>query len=222
MSLHPSPGLDGDPCGSSTAAWDGNDAWPVSATSLLGGAGGASAGGGGGSGGAGGGPQCNPPGWDVDAARYVDTQAYVSNWWLVANLPEIALEFVADNDAVPVQLTAGFVVGRIENASGRWRMRDAVVAGRWRLAEFFRMLGTITNAGEPICTDTSVYLLLKSAVCQYPDIASALGGPTTPCDSLSAAIGFDADPAQMGTVYTNFAVQPLCPPATDPQYDGCD
>jgi hypothetical protein len=228
LSLHPSPGRDVDPCGGPAQPnWDGNDTWPISSVSLQplgGGGGGGGAGGAGGGGGAGGAPPptCGNNGFDPNTPLYVDTNAYVNDWVVVANLPTLALQFVGDDSAVPIALTAGFVMGTLVQQGSRWAMRDGLMVGRWKLAEFFKLIGSITNQSEPICTDTAVYAAIKNAVCEYPDIASTLGGPTTPCDAMSFGLGFQAEPAAFGAVVPQPAASPLCPPATDPQFDNCD
>jgi len=230
VSLHPSQGTDDDPCNppGTTPNWDGNDLWSINAASLNGSAGGGGAGGqtgGGGAGGAGGGgsaPSCGHNGYDIDDARYVDVNAYVSGGILVASLPEVALEFTSGDDSLPVVLKAGFLAGRLEQEGSGWFLREGIVAGRWTLAEFFKMIGSITAQQEPVCTDTSVYPLLKHALCQYPDIASELAGPTEPCDALSFGMLIEAEPAQIGSVLPPFGHPRLCPAETDPMYDSCD
>jgi hypothetical protein len=119
-------------------------------------------------------------------------------------------------------LTAGFVTGRLEQVSGAWYLRDGLFTGRWRLTEFFRLLGTITSNNQPICTDTTEYLLAKNAICLFPDIASTLGGPTTPCDSLSFAMKIEAEPAMIGSVLAQDAQSSLCPPDKNPAFDTCE
>ncbi len=226
VSMHPSGGTDDDPCNppDTEPAWDGADLWAINAASLnvaQGGAGGAA--GAGGAGGAGGqSVSCGLNGHDLDNARYLDASAYVSNWVLVASLPEVALEFSSGDDPLLVKLKAGFITGRLEQQSAQWTLREGLVVGRWTLAEFFKFIGSITNQQEPICTDSSVYPLLKSALCQYPDITSELTGPTAPCDALSFGVGIEADPAQIGTVMPAIEAQRLCPPETDPMFDDCE
>jgi hypothetical protein len=229
VSMHPTEGTDDDPCNPPNAApaWDGTDLWAINAASLnvpQGGAGGTGgAAGAGGVGGAGGqSVSCGLNGHDIDDPRYLDDNAYVTDGVLVASLPEVALEFTSGDDNLPVQLKAGFITGRLEQESSQWYLRDGLVVGRWTLAEFFKLIGSITNQQEPICTDSSVYPLLKNALCQYPDITSELTGPTAPCDTLSFAVAIEAHPGQIGSVLPAFEAQRLCPPETDPMFDDCE
>ncbi|MBW2527819.1 MAG: hypothetical protein JRI23_26800, partial [Deltaproteobacteria bacterium] len=157
-----------------------------------------------------------------DDARYVDDNAFVSNWELVANLPQVALEFISGDDAVPMLLTAGFVTGRIEQQDEQWYLRDGLIVGRWKMDDFLWLVGMIRYQDEPICTDNAVYPLIKAAVCQFPDIASELSGPTTPCDALSVGLAIDGHPAQLGSVLLPVPATSLCAPAVDPQFDTCD
>ncbi|MBW2453875.1 MAG: hypothetical protein JRI68_05175 [Deltaproteobacteria bacterium] len=232
VSLHPSEGTDDDPCNppGTQPDWDGSDLWSINAASLNGtssgaGAGGSGPGGAGSGGGGGTGGQtvsCGHNGYDIDDARYVDENAYVTDGTLVASLPEVALEFTSGDDNLPVVLKAGFLAARLEQEGSSWSLRDGLVVGRWTLAEFFKMIGSITAQHEPICTDTSVYSLLKHALCQYPDIASELVGPTEPCDALSFAMRVEAYPAQIGSVLPAFQSARLCPAETDPMFDSCE
>lgn len=234
LALYPSTGFDKDPCNGvdPIPAWDGTDRWPVLHTALLGsggsggsGVGAAGAGGGsaGGAGGCGGGAGI-PPGYDLDQPRFVDEQAYVTDHYVVANLPDVAIVLSGDESATSFTLTAGFLTGRLEQqgSPSRWVIRDGLLVGRWALTEVFRTLSSLASGGEQICTDHILYPLVKNAVCKFPDIASSLGGPTTPCDAISFGMAFEADPAELGIVYIPAGVPTVCPPETDPANDSCD
>lgn len=227
VAIYASPGLDTDPCQppDSMPAWDGDDRWPVVYSSFAGSGGGAGVGGGGG-----GVPiDCSsganvPPGYDFDQPRFVDPQAYVTDSVVVANLPDVEMILAADSGS-NVKLTAGFLTGRLEEGSGvgEWILRDGLLVGRWQVNDVFRSLGAmVTGGGDTVCTDDTIYPLIKSAVCKFPDIASTLGGPTTPCDAISFAMGFEAEPARFGSVYFPSAPVAPCPPETDPANDTCE
>lgn len=224
VALYPSPGLDHDPClpPDSVPAWDGDDQWPVLASSLLGSGGGAVGGGA---------PaDCSsgahrPPGYDLDSPRFVDTGAYVTDWVVVANLPDVEIILTGDDTGSAVKLTAGFLTGRLEQdaSSLAWTLRDGLLVGRWAVTDVFRSLSAmVSGSGEQVCTDHVVYPLIKSAVCKYPDIASVLGGPTTPCDAIGFGMGFAAEEARVGSFYVPANLIPPCPPETDPLNDTCD
>ncbi|MBW2524464.1 MAG: hypothetical protein JRI23_09825 [Deltaproteobacteria bacterium] len=215
VSVHPSQGLDEEPClaTGTVPAWDGTDPWPIHANSLEvePGTGGS---------GAGGGPACGNNGYDPDAARYVDDNAYVTEGVMVANLPRLSLAFIADSEPIPVELVAGFVTGRLEQQGTQWYVREGLVVGRWEVTEFFRMIGN-TSDGGPLCTNHDLYPLLKSAACQFPDIAAQLSGPTTPCDAYSFGMAFEGHPALFGSVLPPVSTESPCAPDVDPQYDTC-
>jgi hypothetical protein len=189
-------------------------------------------GGGAGGGGVGGGPPADcsggfsvPAGYSFDEPRFVDVQGYVTNSVFVANLPDVELVMLGDDSGSNVKLTAGFMTGRLEQdgTTGRWAMHEGLLVGRWRVADVFRSLSVmVTGGGYPICTDHTIYGLVKSAVCKFPDIASTLGGPTTPCDAISFTMGFEAQEAQFGSVYVPVGEPEPCPPDTDPSNDTCE
>jgi len=220
-SLYPSPGRDNDPCfGNSFApAWDGTDQWPVPAESLKG-SGGAPADAGTGDGG------CQPDagaGLDLDDPRYSDPAAYVHNWVLVANLPQAGLLLSSASRSTIVKITAGFLTARIayNGSTGRWTLREGLLVGRWKTSDFLTMLDTFVAGGQPLCTDNSIYPVAKGAICDYADVASTLGGPTTQCDSISFGMAFEAENARLGHIVHSAPSGSLCPPATDPAYDDC-
>jgi hypothetical protein len=225
VSLYTSSGLDKDPCTMPGAmpAWDGNDVWPVDSTGLEPPAQGGGGAGGGGTGGAGGGPQCGEggaPGYTVDAPLYTDPAAYVTDQVVVASLPSSGI--VLNEEGAFLRLTGGFVTGRLELMDGRWYLHDAVLTGRWRMTDFFEAIAYMTSGGEPLCTDNPVYTLFKQAVCDARDITGDVTGPTSPCDAISFAMGFEAESAGLGYIYPASPSGPQqCPPGTDPAQDTC-
>lgn len=232
VALYVSPGFDVDPCTPSiTPAWDGTDVWPVGHASLeppgAGGAGGAAGGGGAGgmagAGGAGGNCVTSDDSYDVDRPRYVDPGAYVVGGTLVASLPEIGISLESGSTTPEIRMTAGFLTGRVtrDGGTGRWRIDDGLLVGRWQVVEVMKAVVAMLSDGEVVCTDHLLYEPIEEAVCNHLDIASQLGGPTTPCDAISVAIGFEAEQALLGSVYVTSGVPGGCPPATDPANDSC-
>jgi hypothetical protein len=216
LSLFTSGGLDKDPCfvDGTMPAWDGNDAWPVDASSLEDpGAGGGGAGGGGGCG------SPPPPGFSVDAPLYVDTAAYVSGSVVVASLP--ASGILLNDEGAFIKLTGGFVTGRLAQEGGRWQLHEGILTGRWRMTDFFQALGFMSAGGSPLCTDNPIYALFKQAVCDARDLTADVSGPTTPCDAISFAMGFEAEAAQLGWIYQGTGMPGGCPQETDPALDSC-
>jgi hypothetical protein len=238
VSIHPSPGMHRDPCLIDVPpAWDGSDQWPIDANSFLdpSGSGGSNGGGNGGNGGnggggnggngGGGGLDCDGPkdtkGYDLDAPRYFDLGAYVANNVLVANLPKTPLALTGQNSYNELLLTAGFITGRLEKQGAQWFMREGVLAGRWHLDDIFLTFGAALNGGTGLCTDHSLYPLLREAICAHIDVAAALAGPTTPCDAVSFGMEFEAEPAKFGLVFESLAMPTTCPPDKDPVLKGC-
>jgi len=222
VSLHPSPGIDKDPClpPNPVPQWDGTDQWPVDAMSVQGPGGSGSGGGGvGGCGAAGPGA----PGYDIDDPLFFDQNAYVNDGVLVAALPKAGLVFVGNDSLVELTLVAGYVTATIagDGTSG-WSLTNGLLVGRWKLEDFFAAVRTMTSGGDPLCTDSNVYQMLKTAVCTFPDIHSELSPPTDPCDAISFGMGFEAEPAQLGFVFKGEIVNiDPCSPATDPANDSC-
>lgn len=248
LAIYTSPGIDQNPCapGVTMPAWDGSDVWPVDSFAVntgggggapggaggMGGAGGL--GGAGGSGGAGGGPAggmggtggaggCGEPGFDVDDPVFVSEFGYVSEGVLVANLPEAGITLGVDNETITLRLLGGFVTARIEESGGGYFLRSAIMTGRWRLADFFGILGTIRTNDEPICKDHPLYGPVKEIVCNYADIHAGVSGSATPCDAMSFGMAFEAEPAQLGVVVAPDVGGggPSCAPDLDPDGDDC-
>jgi opacity protein-like surface antigen len=223
VAIYPSPGLDADPCLNQVPAWDGSDVWPVDAIALEPPMGQGGAGGMGGAGG--GGPSCeSAPGYDLDKPLYLSEVAYVSGGVLVAALPDASLVLSSSSSNTALDLVGGFLTATLESAPGGYALRNGVLGGRWRLADFFGVVGTIESNNLPICKNHTLYGPVKNIVCNYPDItAAAAGTQATPCDSLSFGMAFEAEPAELGIVVVGPPPnQTTCPPSEDPTGDNCD
>jgi hypothetical protein len=162
----------------------------------------------------------------LDNPKYVDTNAYVSDGTLVANLTEATIDLNGDASHLGIKLTAGIVIGSIQNPAADglgWRIVNGIVTGRWRSEDLFDGLGTFTAEGESFCNDSGfIYKQFKKTLCGYIDIASTLGGPTLQCDSLSFGMKFTTHPALLGGLYTPPVLQSMCPMGQNPADDGCD
>lgn len=218
VAMFPSGGLDEDPCHAqgTPPAWNGSDAWPIMTSALeepMGG-GGAGAGGNGGCG------DPEPAGYSLEQPRYFDGAAYVSDHVMVASLPEAGVALSADGAGI--NLTAGFLTGRLEQSGGAWSLREGVLAGRWALTEVFATMSSLGSDGTALCTDDTSYQLIRDAVCAKRDITAQISGPTAPCDAVSFGMAFEAEPAQLGVIYfPEPGSGGGCPPETDPQNDAC-
>ena len=178
--------------------WDGSDLWPTPETAVV-------------------------AGGTVEEPAYLDTKAYITDNVIVASLPDAALVLGSGASDISLDITAGFMIGTIVSVGSGYGIRDGLLAGRWKTADVFLTVSKFRDgAGQPICTDQLLYDSLKAQVCGNADIYSGLGKPTDPCDALSIAIGFDADPGLLGALVTGDPLSPGCDPADDPASDSCD
>jgi hypothetical protein len=179
--------------------WEGLDLWPVAATSLV-------------------------DGVSFDNARYLDKAAYVTGGVVVASLPEAFFGINGVDSNVGIKLTAGTLVARIEHVkASSYRLVDGVVGGRWKVDDIFKVLGAFEFNDQVLCNDgDTAYTAMKQLLCNNIDIASTLGGPTTPCDSLSFGMTFHTEPALISKTYIPQPDDPKCMPDQDPANDSCD
>jgi hypothetical protein len=219
VALYPSPGYSVESCAPMDAKpqWTGTDAWAVDANAL-----GKATSGPGSDGGDGICGQKGKPGYSYDAPKFVDTNAYVSNGTFVANLPEAALTVSNFKAGTLVKLTAGFITGTIEKAEGGGlRVTNGIFTGRWKASDMFLAFSTGLAEGQALCTTNPVYQLIRSAICSARDIAGSLGGPTTPCDAVSFALAYQAEPAKLGAILEVPLPTSMCTKETNPEFDSC-
>jgi hypothetical protein len=217
VALYPSPGMGEEVCApdDTKPLWNGADAWPIDANALK-----KSNSGPGSDGGTG---VCSKgaPGYSYDLPKYVDTNAYVSDGTFVANLPEAVLTVSNFKAGTLVKLTAGFITGKLVDGPNGRRISDGVFTGRWKATDMFLAFSTSLSEGQPLCTTNPVYQLLRSAICSARDIAGSLGGPTTPCDAVSFALRYDAEPAKLGAVFEVPLPMSTCSKDSNPAFDMC-
>lgn len=195
VAMYTSPGLVAD---GALAVWDGSDAYRIAASSVV-------------------------PGGTALEPAFVDVKGYVSGGVLVASLPKSAITLTVGESEVGMDITAGLITAQIVPVGGSFGLRKGIIAGRWRNSDVFTMLSALRDgSGSPICQGQLLYNTLKGKICGNTDIRSELGSPTDPCDAVSMGIGFEADPAQLGTVEEPPTPLPGCPDATDPIHDACD
>jgi len=200
LAIYTTRGLDSDPDAGPTGQpkWDGSDVWSVSADSTIGG--------------------------DLGAPLYADTNAYVTDNVVVATLPKSEIKFSGGSGSISIRLTAGTIMATIGQENGQWKLTSGVIAARWTLADVFNTLSSANLNGQIFCNNPTqfIYGQFKQEICKYADILSGIGGATEPCDSLSFGLGFTADPAQLGAVFTPMVDPSTCPPGEDPALDSCD
>jgi hypothetical protein len=133
----------------------------------------------------------------VDSARFRDQHAYVTNNTIVAHFDAVLL----GHAFIPAGTwQQGLLTARIVHQGHAVVLRDAMLAGRWPARDLlhFLRLELLPGAATASCRDGAIYGTLVKEFCPYIDIASGKDGPSTPCDSISIFIGFDAEPAEIG------------------------
>jgi hypothetical protein len=193
LTLYPSPGL-----GGATPAWEGSDAWSVSATAVTGG--------------------------DITKPLYVSPGAYVANHVLVAAIPSVAMTISGGTQTITITISDGVLTGTLTPVGNDWEISDGILAGRWAEPDIFAAFGSYRdNNGKPICTNLGfIYDEAKMAICNGLDIQVDSAGVTSlPCNALSLGIGFKAQSAVLGSVVKPPTPTPGCPPGTDPADDSC-
>ncbi len=181
--------------------WDGTDTWPASSTSF----------------------EKNAQG-EVDPEKplYLDTEAYVTNNVLVASLPETHIDLAGIESRIAIRATGGGILARIAKDERGWRLDKGLVTGRLGHKEVMEMVASYrSDSGEPLCTDDAFYCAAKLAFCDGLDILKGLGNAAQPCDAISFAIGFFAEPASIGNVLEPKPATANCAPGTSPELDSC-
>lgn len=178
--------------------WNGNDAWTMRRDSL------------------------DPPSGTYDDAIVKRDDAYVVDNILVAPFQDTKVSLVLPLNFV-VELEGALLQARIDKTpSGRLRLLDGVVGGRWRSDQALAALGGMNRAGVPVvCMNSPTYNeQFKIPLCNARD-ESTLNG-VGPCDALSFGIGFTADPIASLPTPSDFDAMRLCAVEFDPQNDTCD
>jgi hypothetical protein len=129
------------------------------------------------------GAQENPP-------AYVDANAYVNDWQLVAKLDKFFL-------TLGMSMSEVFLTARIvPDGRPRYLLSDGSFAGRVKMDD---VLGVIPLSG--VCRHSPEYEQHKQRYCSYADISfSVPDDPSKPCDAVSFAWSFEAAPALLGSV----------------------
>ncbi len=183
--------------GGVTPQWNGTDAWQVDRESV------GSAG-------------------TVDDPRFFDDNAYIADGVLVASLPASGIVVVSEDARLKLAFVAGFLKARLVEAPTGWALREGVLSARLPTSAIFDSLDDFRDGnGDPLCTDNAIFGIARDTVCESADIFSGTGTPTSPCDSISLGVGFDADPAMLGQVVDLSGQTPGCPEGTEPSRCDC-
>ncbi len=157
---------------------DGTDQWGIDPASVVG----------------------TPPPY---VAAYEDDAAYVSGGVLVANVSfpfSIGTSFGANF----LRLDGAYLVATLAKTAGGYTL-SGVVTGRWDTRNLLTGMQAIKdpfNPGQFLCGTNATYAAFKAAICAAADIASESASDNTgaPCNALSLAVGFQAEPAQLGGI----------------------
>jgi hypothetical protein len=162
------------------------------------------------------GTNCN--GTDLCVPSYIDNDAYVTDGILVSRpspVLQLTFGYHANIGGALMKLSDAIISGKlvptIVGGQKLWGLVDGSISGRWASSQLLGNLATLPDAvvdGSFFCgTDPLLkvpYAELKAYVCAQQDIMANSGEDNTgaPCDALSMSLGFTAEPAQVGTVYT--------------------
>ncbi len=177
--------------------WDGTDEWPIRETSVV---------------------DPDAGAQSLEEPKFFDPHAYVTGGMLVASFPESAFQV---SDKYLLDFVGSFITARVVETTGGWELQDGLLASRWKVQSILGQLGRVVILGLPVCMDHPAYEGLKGQICSYADVYSGVGTPTTPCDSISAGMTFQAKPARLGPVLPQESEAEVCPLAVDPAGDSC-
>ncbi|MRG90650.1 hypothetical protein [Polyangium spumosum] len=183
----------GSPGTAFVPAWQGSDAWPIATSALL-----------------------DPT--NVSTPRYVDDFAYVANGTLVLSAPAGGIEIAGGKTRLRIALETGTISARIEkDDQGRYVLRDGLIAGRIPQPELFAMIASYRDDdGNSFCTNNPFWGVTQDLFCRGLDIQTGPPEQNKPCNAVSFAAGFDADPAMLGAPTPPAADSPGCAPEFDP------
>lgn len=150
--------------------------------------------------------------------KYYDSNAYVTDGYLVARFPEFLISIG--------MMTEAIIMARLErNEAGAWTLRAGTIAGRLAIDDTVRGLENVRDdsTGDWICTDSPAYPARKQLLCGLADIsASGIDDGSSPCDAVSWAWTFEAEPAKLSGVQdTDIAIFRNCDEDVRPENDQC-
>ncbi len=181
------------------------------------------------------GTQCN--GTNACQPIYADDRAYVTNGVLVSR-PSAQLQLTfgyrANIGGALMKLNDAIISGTLKpsEAAGQkvWGITNGSISGRWESAEILRNLATLPTPnvdGSYLCGSDpqgkDLYRSAKMYICALQDIARVESSDNTmaTCDALSMSLGFTAEPARLGTVYSVSPPPSGCQTEAGPWSDRC-
>ena len=140
----------------------------------------------------------------VDASRIKSANAWVTGGHLVASFQSVTLPISVPDDKKPLDviIQEAYLDGTLVPDGTSWRLKDAMLGGRWRTSDMLGQVRTIyikntLGLNNVVLCDPrlvpDVYGAVKKEVCDGRDIrsASAEDGKNLPCDSFSAGLRVD-------------------------------
>lgn len=140
-------------------------------------------------------------------SAFLSTSAYVKGGVLVASFKTVTLPISVPDDKKPLDIViqGGFVKGAIVDDGGGFRLKDAVLGGRWRTADMLSQVRTIYIAdtlgvkNKYLCEPglvPDVYKLVKTAICDARDLRAVdtEDKKDLPCNAFSTAMVVDTYP----------------------------
>jgi hypothetical protein len=127
----------------------------------------------------------------LDSPVVVDDLAYVTDWTLVARLPDnVELKI----GAVIAKFTDAFAVARLKEDLSGTEPNQVLIAGRWAVSS---LLENAASVG--ICPDTPPYAVIRQQLDTRTDVRSNRDqqGLDVPCDAFSFGITLTAHRANM-------------------------
>ena len=172
----------------------------------------------------------------LEASTIRAARAWVTGGQIVGRFTEIVLPVFFDGDPKPfeVRIRDAIVTAVLEtDASGKTALREGVVSGRWKTADFLDQVRTIyiedsngltdTVLCDPVPGATLIYNGVKSTICDGRDIRSdSRDNAGEPCDAISAAARIEAyGVRELGSFAAPPDGGPRCIDAAVPAGDDC-
>jgi hypothetical protein len=138
----------------------------------------------------------------------VDEAAYVSDWTLVARMPDnVEFKLVGDGQAVVAKWTDAFAIAKLKEDLSGTEPHDVLVAGRWSKTA---MLETAQAVG--VCPGDPAYLVGSNVLDAKLDVRSNREdeGLDVRCDAVSFALTHTAHRANFGGIALGQPVPNAC------------
>jgi len=130
----------------------------------------------------------------AEVAKYVDSSAYVTGGMLVANFWRFPVGGLQPRSR---GILTAHIIEKRDAQGSTWSLADGTVAGQFKIDDMLGLLHGLrdVDTGQPLCTDARNYRAYKEHFCSIADISSFGTDPLWPCDAVSWAWKFNADPA---------------------------